>query len=186
MSDTSTPFGLRPLYHPSGVLRPEAGTLASGLATNVFQGSPVALDTNGQIVLAAAGSRACGAFQGVEYTPANGRRVVSNYWPANQVATEIVVYFTRDPDIVYEIQADGAVALSGIGQQYDWSANGSANGNTGTGFSTVSLATASAAANAGLQVLAIGRGIDNAAGDAFTVVQVRISEHQLRADVAGF
>lgn len=184
--DISSPFGLRPLYHPSGILRPEAGTLASALATNIFQGSPVALDTNGLVVLAAAGSDAIGAFQGVEYTETGGRRRVSNYWPANTVATEIVVYYTRDPDIIYEIQADGPVAQSGVGQQYDWSANGSANGNTATGFSSVSLATGTAAANAGLQVLGISRNIDNVAGDAFTLVQVRISEHQLRADVAGF
>lgn len=186
MSDTFTPFGLRPIRHPSGVIRPNAGTLASGLATNIFQGSPVALDTNGLVVLAAAGARAIGAFQGVEFTPADGRRSVRNFWPANQVATEIVAYFTQDPDIVYEIQGNASLGLAAIGQQYDWTANGSANGNTTTGLSTVGLDVASAAANAGVQVLGIGRGVDNTAGDSFTVVEVRISEHQLRADVAGF
>ena len=186
MSDVSAPFGLRPIRHPSGVIRPNAGSLASALATNIYQGSPVALDTNGLVVLAAAGARAIGAFQGVEFTPADGRRRVSNTWPANQVATEIVAYYTQDPDIVYEIQGNASLTLAAIGQQYDWSANGTGDGNTTTGLSTVSLDVASAAANAGLQVLGIGKGVDNAAGDAFTVVEVRISEHPLRADVAGF
>jgi len=186
MSDTSAPFGLRAIRHPSGVIRPNAGTLASGLASNLYQGSPVALDTNGLLTLAAAGSRIVGAFQGVEYTPVDGRRRVGNMWPTGTVATEIVAYYTQDPDIVYEIQGNASLTLAAIGQQYDWSTNGSANGNTTTGLSTVSLDVASAAANAGLQVIGIGKGIDNAAGDAFTVVEVRISEHQLRADVAGF
>lgn len=186
MTATAAPFGLRPVYHPSGTIRQEALTIASAYNTNVFQFSPVQIAADGTLAMAAAGARAIGSFMGVEYTPSDGRRRYGNMWPANQVATEIVAYYTRDPDIEYEIQANAALAQANIGEQYDWSANGSANGNTTTGLSTVSLNVASTAANAGLQLLDNAPYVDNLLTDAFPIVRVRISEHQLRADVAAF
>lgn len=185
---TSAPFGLRPAFHPSGVIRPVAGTIASGYASNIFMGSPIGYIADGSIALAPAGGTgitgACGAFQGVEYTPSNGRRVLSNTWPANQVATEIVAYFTNDPNIVYEIQANATLTQAAIGEQFDWSANTTASGNTVTGISNVTLNVASTAANAGLRVVGLTAGPDNAWGDPFPVLQVQLSEHQFVATVA--
>jgi hypothetical protein len=186
MGTVNAPFGLRAVYHPSGIIRPEVGVIVSGYGTSIYTGAPVQIDTNGQITAAAAAARACGIFMGCEYTEPGGRRRVSPYWPASQVATDIVAYFTRDPDIIYEVQANAALAQTNIGNQYDWTANGSANGNTVTGQSTVALDVASNAANAGLQVMGASLYPDNLITDTFPIVQVRISEHQLRADVAQF
>lgn len=180
------PFGLRPVFHPSGTIRPTEGTVITGLATNIFTGSPVALDpATGGLILAAAGAgtRAIGAFQGVEFTPADGRRRYSNTWPANQVATEIVAYYTRDAQIIYEIQANGPIVVEDIGEMASWTANGSANGNTTTGLSTVGLDVATLAAAADqFQILGIPAYPDNVPGDAFTIVNGRIMQHQLVAD----
>jgi hypothetical protein len=188
MSSVNAPFGLRPSFHPSGTIRPTAGTITTGYASNIYMGSPVGFIADGSIALAAAGGTAvagaCGCFQGCEYTPSNGRRTVSNIWPASTVATEIVAYFTLDPTIVYDIQGNAAIAQTAIGQQFDWSTNGSANGNLITGFSSVTLDTASSAANAGLRVIGLTPGPDNAWGDAFTIVQVQLSEHQFVATIA--
>lgn len=188
MSSVAAPFGLRPTFHPSGTIRPNAATIASGYNTNIFQFSPIGFIADGTIAMAAAGGTgvagACGCFQGVEYTPTNGRRVLSNTWPANQVATEIVAYITQDPYITYCIQGNASMARSTMGNQYDWSANGSANGNTVTGLSSVSLDVASAAANAGLRVVGLTPGPDNDWGDAFTIVDVQLSEHQFVATIA--
>lgn len=188
MSSVNAPFGLRPSFHKSGSVRPVVATIASGYANNIFKGSPVGYIADGTIALAAAGgtgvSGASGAFHGVEYTETGGRRRMSNYWPASTAATEIVAYLTDDVGIVYEIQANGSVARLSIGAQFDWSTNGSANGNTSTGLSTVTLDTAAGAANAGLRVIGITEGPDNAWGDSFTVVQVVLSEHQLNPTVA--
>lgn len=183
MSATAAPFGLRPVYHPSGSIRPVAATIASGLATNIFQYSPVQyVAASGAIALAAAGARAVGCFMGVEFTPADGRRRYSNTWPANQVATEIVAYITQDPFIIYEIQGNGPVAQDDIGECQDWTTNDTNAGNTTTGLSTVALTTPTAAAIAGLQVVGLAPYVDNAWGDAFTIVQVQIAEHQFNAD----
>jgi len=181
MSSIASPFGLRPAQHPSGVIRSAEGTLASGLASAIFQNSPVAIDANGFIVPAAAGARSIGVFEGVEFTGTDGRRRVENQWVANQVGIDIIVYYSRDQLITYEIQANATLALDAIGQQFDWTA---LTGNTTTGLSSVALDVASAAANAGLRVIGLNPASDNIFGDAFPIVQVQVSEHQYVADIA--
>lgn len=182
MSATYAPFGLKPSYHPSGVIRPDKATIASGYASNIYQGSPVAYVATGGIALAAAGAPAAGVFQGCEYT-AQGRRIVSNYWPANTVATDIVAYLTTDPEIVYEVQANASLAVTSIGRTYDWSANATANGDTDTGNSTVGLDVSSVDnTGAGLIVMGLVEAIagvgSNEWGDAYPVVLVKIAEPQ--------
>ncbi len=187
MSATAAPFGLRPVFHPSGSIRPVAATIASAYNANIFQYSPVAfVAASGAIALAAAGARAIGAFMGVEYTPADGRRRYSNTWPANQVATEIVAYITQDPFITYEVQANGPIEQDDIGECGDWTANDTNAGNTTTGLSNVALVSPTAAAIAGLQVQGLAPYIDNAWGDAFTIVWVQIAEYQMLPDRVTF
>ena len=190
MSATSAPFGLRPAYSPSGVIRPVQGTIASGYATTIFDGQPVRIapatsggETEGTIVAAAVGARFIGTFCGVEWTDSDGRRRVSNRWASGTTGTDIVCYYTRDPSIVYEIQSNAALNVADIGKQYDFTA---ASGNTTTGLSTQMLDVASAAANASFRLLGITPGPDNAWGDNFVIAQVQISEHQNVADVAAY
>ena len=68
----NAPFGLRPSYSPSGVIRPTAFTIASGYASNIFQNQPVRIapstgggETEGTIVASAVGAAFIGTFQGV-------------------------------------------------------------------------------------------------------------------------
>ncbi len=182
MASVSRPFGLRPAYSPSGVLRPAAYTILSTYAANILDSQPVKLGTNGTIEAAAAGERFIGTFCGVEYTNTQGRRVVDNKWISGTVGTDIVAYVTLDPSMVYEIQANGSIALTNIGNQADFTTAGT--GSTVTGLSTMMLDTATLtdSASQGLRIIGIAPGPDNAAGDAFTVVQVQISEHQNVAD----
>ena len=183
MPATSAPFGLRPVHDQGGIIRPVAMTIASAYNTDIYQNQPVTIAADGTITATAVGGRFIGVFQGVEWTDSEGRRRVSNRWTANTVATDVVAYVTRDPMIIYEIQTNATVALATIGGQYDFTA---ASGNTTTGLSSQMLDVASVAANASLQILNVANGVDNAFGDNFVVVRVRISEHQLVADVAQF
>lgn len=184
MSASSTPFGLRPDYSPSGVVRPTAYTCLTGYASNIFQNQPVRIATNGTLEAAAVGSRFIGTFQGVEFTDTDGRRRVSNKWTASTSATDIVAYATLDPSIVYEIQADATLAVTDIGSQYDFTTITA--GNTTTGLSAMMLGVSTTAANASMRLIGLTPGPDNAFGDAFPIVQVQISEHQNVADVAGY
>lgn len=182
MSTTSQPFGLRPAYSPSGVVRPTAYAIASGYASNILQNQPVKIGTDGNIQAAAIGDRFIGTFQGVEFTDADGRRRVSNKWTASTVATDVIAYVTLDPSIVYEIQANGSIAVTDIGKQADFTTITA--GSTVTGLSALMLDTATLtdAGNASLRIIDVAPGPDNAFGDAYTVVQVQIAEHQNVAD----
>lgn len=183
MSSTASPFGLRPAYHPSGVIRPVYTTIATGYATTIYQFQPIKIVAAGGIEAAAAGDRFIGTFLGVEWTDSDGRRRYSNKWTASTAGTDIVAYIVRDPAIVYEIQSNAALTLADIGEQFDFSA---AAGNTTTGLSSQTLDVASTAANAGLRLLGITPGPDNAFGDTYVNAQVNISEHQDVADVAAY
>lgn len=188
MSSTSAPFGLRPSYSPSGVIRPTAYTITTGYSSNILQNQPVKIVPSstgeGTIAAAAIGDRFIGTFQGVEYTDTNGRRVVSNKWIASTAATDIVAYVTLDPSIVYDIQSNAALTVADIGKQYDFSTITA--GSTTTGLSQLMLDVASAATNASLRLIGITPGPDNAWGDTYVIVQVQISEHQNVADVAAY
>jgi hypothetical protein len=186
MSTVAAPFGIRPVYSTTGVIRPgPLAAIESGYNTTVYQNSPVAVNADGFLVAAAAGDRALGVFQGVEYTDLTGRRVYLNRWLAGTVLpanSEIRAYWTIDqPGLVYEVQADDTLTRAAIGQQYDWTALA---GNDVTGLSSVALDVATAAANAGLRVIGLNPGPDNDWGDNFPIVLVQFSQHQYTADIA--
>lgn len=177
MSSVASPFGLKPAFHPSGIIRQQQSTIESGLASDIYQFSPVRIDdASGMLVPAAAGAtNVLGVFAGVEWTGTDGRRRVSNRWEANQVGTEIVAYYVGDPLMVYEIQGDGPVLQANVGDMADYNALA---GNDTTGLSSVSLETASLGnAAATLRVVGINPAPDNVVGDDFTIAQVQIAEH---------
>ncbi len=186
MSTTSQPFGLRPAFSPSGVIRPTAYSIITGYSANILQNQPVKIAANGTIEAAAIGDRFVGTFQGVEFTDTDGRRRVSNKWTASTAATDIIAYVTLDPTIVYEIQANGSIAVSDIGSQADFTTITA--GSTVTGLSALMLDTATLTntGNAALRIIGIATGPDNVAGDNFTIVEVQVSEHQNVADRAAY
>jgi hypothetical protein len=188
MSSVSQPFGLRPVYSPSGTVRPTAYSILTGYAANILQNQPVKIVTSstgeGTIAAAAIGDRFIGTFQGVEFTDSDGRRRVSNKWTASQAGTDIVAYVTLDPTIVYEIQSNAALVVGDIGKQYDFTTVGT--GSTVVGISQMMLDVASAAANASFRLIGITPGPDNNWGDTYVIAQVQISEHQNVADVAAY
>jgi hypothetical protein len=188
MSSTSAPFGLRPAYSPSGVIRPAAYTILTGYASNIFQNQPVKIVPSstgeGTIAAAAIGDRFIGTFQGVTWTDSDGRYRVSNKWTASTAGTDITAHVTLDPTIVYEIQSNAALAVTDIGKQFDFTTITA--GSSTTGLSQLMLDVASAAANASLRLIGITKGPDNNWGDTYVIAQVQISEHQNVADVAAY
>lgn len=179
MSSTAAPYGLVPVKHATGgEIRIEEYTIASTYGTSIFQGTPVKIHTDGTVNVAAAGDRMVGVFLGCEYTSA-GRRVISNTWPASTVSTDAIARITTDPEIVYQIQCAGSVAVTDIGGMQDISGT---SGSSVTGVSTTALAASpSATTEAQLQIIGIAPLPNNAAGDAYTDVYVKIAEHQFRA-----
>lgn len=146
------------------------------------------LVTGGTIELAGVSDPCVGAFIGCQYTPSAGARpVFSNQWPASQtyITTEpMYAWFYDDPQIVYNIQADGAIAQAGIGDQADLATRVTNGGNTTTGYSNDRLSsTLAGAGNQALfRIVDLYYGPDNAWSDTYTVVSVMIAEHQYLAD----
>ena len=187
MSATSTPFGLRPAFHPSGLDRAQAlaGGITSGYATQILKGQPVAYSpSNGVIVAITANSTNAawsGAFAGVQWTDTTGRARVSNYWPANTAYTAgtCVAYFYNDQNIVYEIQADASMAQTTIGNEYLFT--NVTNGSSTTGLSQATLGASTAVGNGSqgqMRVVDLAPYVDNAWGDSYTIVRVVNSNSQ--------
>ena len=189
MSATNAPFGLRPAFHPSGLDRAVCTVdgILSTYSTAILKGQAVKLDTSGVIQVAAAGDTFAGAFAGVEWTDTTGRRRVSNNWPANTayVAGSCNAYYYTDPNIVYEIQADGSLAQTSIGAMSDLSNTTAGSTTTGLSQCTLNSTPAAAGASAQMQILGLAPYVDNAWGDAFTVVQVKINKSQFNASING-
>jgi len=189
MSAISAPFGLRPSFHPSGLDRAIAlaGGIASGYSSGILKGQPVALNTSGNIVATAAGDAFQGAFAGHEWTDVSGRRQISNQWIANTAYTtgSEVTYYYSDPVIVYDIQANGSLAQTSIGDQANFASITA--GSTTTGLSQCMISTTLSGSGVGdLRIIGLSPGVDNAWGDAFTVVQVQPSRHQYVATINAF
>ena len=190
MSSTSAPFGLRPAFHPSGLDRAQAlaNGITSGYASNILKGQPVQYGTTansitlGTIGIAANTGAIVGAFAGVQWTDTTGRARISNYWPASTAYTAgtCVAYFYNDANIVYEIQADATMAQTTIGNEYNFS--NIAAGSTTTGLSQCTLGASTAAGNGTqgqLRVVDLAPYVDNAWGDAYTIVRVVVANSQL-------
>jgi hypothetical protein len=188
MSATNAPFGLRPAYFPTGLERAQAlaNGIASGYSSNILKGQPVIYNASaGTIVVAtapAAGASAAsypvtGSFQGVEWTDTTGRRRVSNYWPANTsvVTGSVIAYFYNDLNIVYEIQADGPMAQTTIGNEYNFSNITAGSTTTGLSQATLSATGVGNGVQGQMRVVDIAQYPDNAWGDAYTIVRVQLA-----------
>jgi hypothetical protein len=184
MSTTFKPFGMKPVYHPSGLDRavPFVGTNSFVAGTSYsapyslttgqsfYQYQPVGLNSSGQLTIAAtaaATSPVYGVFDGVEYTTAEGRRTVGkNASKATlDAATSIVFWIFQDPALVYEAQVNGSATTAAIGSQYNFTAatgyttaDGYTIGVGGAGFSTTALAAAAVTSGTQGQVRVVGLG----------------------------
>ena len=182
MPSTSAAFGLRPAFHPSGVVRPVAMTIESGYNANILQFQPVKISSTGNIQAAGVSDPFVGTFMGVEFTDTDGRRRVSNKWTASTSATDIVAYVTTDPAIVYEIQSDATLSLADIGSQMDFDSVTAGSTTTGLSAAMLDVASKTTSGNALCRVVNLQPDVNNAWGDAYVIVQVQISEHQFVAD----
>lgn len=185
MPATSAPFGFRPAYNPIGLERAKKYAVAAAYGTQMQKGQPCILNTNGTVTVGAAAADLLGILAGFEWTDATGKPTFSTYWPAGQTVlagTVPIAWVYDDPNEVFEVQSDGSIAQTAIGDQADVSnvgnTTGVASGGNILSAATLSATLAGAAAQAQFRIIGFGQGLDNLPGDAFTVVQVQIARHQ--------
>lgn len=197
MANVDTPFGLRPIRHRNGA--PYNGAtnayyIPASYGTALFIGDPVVktgtsntaavkvpgggnfeIGTAPEINKATAGdgNRMTGVIVGFAANPDN---LTHQYNPAS---TERIAYVCDDPDVIFEIQADGAIPAASIGLNgvliYTHSGS-TTTGLSGAELDTTSDAPAADASNQLLIVRAVNRS-DNDTTLTHAKVEVLINQH---------
>jgi hypothetical protein len=185
MSSTAAPYGLNPVRHVNGKFLPPpraiTGGIASGYSANIFYGSPVMLNTNGTLTIATTNADIIGVFAGCQFIPsATGLLTPQPNWVASAtyIAGSMTAYVWDDPGIIYEIQSNGSLAATALGDQADFVNPGNGNSTLGTSTAAISSTLSGAGVQAQLRIVGVSNKIDNAWGDSFTQVEVMIARHQ--------
>lgn len=192
-TNTDTPFGLRPVRYRDG--SPYNGAtnpyyINSTYATALFVGDPV-IKVAGGSNAAAVGNFPIGTLPEIQKATAGDGNaitgVIVGFLPLptnlgltyNTASTERVALVCDDPNVVFEIQADGAIAAATVGLNANLIYTHS--GSTTTGRSGAELDTTSdgpdADASNQLTILRVVNRSDNYAATAFTKVLVSINQH---------
>lgn len=116
MANTSAPFGFKQATGIGSTPTYEQNTrLAQYNAAAIYNGDPVAPQTDGTIAIASAGTtQIAGIFVGCKYLSVAMKRTVwNNYWPGSDVANGNYVecYVIDDPNATFLVQS-GAVGLT--------------------------------------------------------------------------
>jgi hypothetical protein len=189
MAATAAPYGLRPVKLIGG--RNYAGStrqikIASAYAANIYNGSVVKIHTDGtlNIVTETGGAGdlfpagTIGVFVGCEYTDSVRGLTHSQYWPTGQVASDAVGYIVDDPDVLFQVQADGVLSQAELGMNVDFTAaQSTSTGSTTTGNSTSSVtATAVATTTIAFRIVDFVDSTTSTVGDAKTDVLVKFNQ----------
>ena len=146
--------------------------IASGYGTAIFYGDFVKLVAAGTLEKAAVTTSVVagtvGIFVGCSYTdPSTSQMTFNQQFPASTAASDIMAYVVDDPKLVFKMQADEAIAQTGLGNNV--SAVSTA-GSTSIGRSKNALDGGSIATTntLPLRVLEFVEGPNSTVGDAFT------------------
>lgn len=205
MANTDAPFGLRPIKHKGGAPYTGAANpyyIPSTYATALFIGDPViktGTANTAEVTEPGAGKFIPGSLPEInKATAGDGNAitgVIVGFSPDpdnlsrsyNPASTERIAYVCDDPDVIFEIQADGAIAATQVGLNAVLIYTNS--GSTTTGLSGVELDTSSDApaadASNQLTILRVVNRTDNEAGSANTKVEVKINQHTEANNVIG-
>lgn len=186
MASSETPYGLRPINVLGG--QPNSGAIrkykiASGYDTAIFQGDLVELVIAGTVVKDAGTTSVTpvGVFLGCEYTDSDQGFIHKNNWVADTVASDAMALICDDPDMLFEVQADGSLSQNAIGSNF---AVVQGAGTAATGVSGVQL-DADTINSTNTLPLRVVDYVDkegfSALGDSYTDVIVRINTHFNRA-----
>ena len=176
MATSATPNGAEPVntLSASGSYTGKVRhiKIASGYSTAIFYGDFVKLVAAGTLEKAAVTTSVVagtvGIFVGCSYTdPSTNQMTFNQQFPASTAASDIMAYVVDDPKLVFKMQADEAIAQTGLGNNV--SAVSTA-GSTSIGRSKNALDGGSVATTntLPLRVLEFVEGPNSTVGDAFT------------------
>src|ERR1035437_5509213 len=120
MGTSAAPFGVRAVYHPSGIIRTRTLTgMTSIPASACYKGDLIKLTGDAYVAsVITANDAAYGIFDGCRYWDATGKPTYSPYWPASLSGVTNIEWYVIpfDPLLECEIQgATGSWAVTAIG-----------------------------------------------------------------------
>lgn len=196
MANTDAPFGLRPVMHRSGApyngaVRPYY--LPSTYATAVFIGDAVVKTgtaNTAQVTVPGGGTFVPGSLPEINRATVGDGNAITGVVVGfasdaddlvyNAASTERVAFVCDDPDVLFEIQADGTLAATSVGLNavlIDTHSGSTSTGLSGTELDTTSDAPAADASNQ-LTIIGIPNREDNSDLSAANVnVLVKINNH---------
>jgi hypothetical protein len=196
MASTASPYGFKAVNELGGL--PYAGStrsfpIASGYATNIYNGSLVYVQSTGYLAIATAtgadattngfpvgtNNTGCvGVFVGCSYTnPSTKQKVFAQYWPTGTVASDAIAYVVDDDRAVFQVQADGSLTVAALGANvYLSAAQSTSTGSTTSGNSNTSVSATAVTTTAAFRVVGF---VDmtgfSTVGDAYTDILVKFN-----------
>ena len=184
-------FGLRPSRQLNGspfINAQNRYRISANNTTAIFQGDLVIPTTSGTITRYVAGTTnaVVGVFNGCFYTdPTTQKPTWKNYYPASTNASDITAFVIDGPDTVFEINASGVIAITGLFSNYDVV---NVTGSTQTGISLVQLDGSTANTTNTLPLMAIDISQDPSNSDVAATnadIVVRINNHFYKQNQTG-
>ena len=186
MATTAAPYGLKPVKRADGMAYAGATSQylidPAGEATNLFNGQVVHIGADGYIALSTAtgadgGTNAfptgttltgsLGVFVGCEYVNDQGQPTFAQYYPSGTSnGGAIRAYVVDDPNVLFQVQADGAMDQSDIGANtFFAAAQSTSTGRTATGNSTSAVDATTKTTTAAFRIVAAVSPISDAYPD---------------------
>ena len=189
MATTAAPYGLKPVKRADGMAYAGATSQflidPAGEGTNLFYGQVVHIGADGYIALSTATGAdgttnalptgtaltgSLGVFVGCEYENSEGQTTFSQYYPSGSINAKAFV--VDDPNVLFQVQADGAMDQSDIGANtFFAAAQSTSTGNTSTGNSTSAVDATTVTTTAAFRIVAAHSPI----GDAFPDLLVKFN-----------
>jgi len=176
MATSATPNGAEPVNtlsasgSYSGKVRHMK--IASAYGTAIFYGDFVKLVAAGTVekaaVTTAVVAGTVGIFVGCSYTdPSTSQLTFNQQYPASTTASDIMAYVVDDPKLVFKMQADEAIAQTGLGNNVSAvsTAGSTAIGRSKNALDGGSIATTNSLP---LRVLEFVEGPSSTVGDTYT------------------
>ena len=163
MANVDGAFGLRPVRQLGSMPfnnAPNEYRIATGATGPIYQGSLVIMATSGSVIIGTATAvDTVGVFNGCFYTdPTTKKPTWKNYYPGSVSTTDIVAFIYDDPDMTFEIQCAGTLAITDIGGNAD---TAGVSGSTINGQSSTELAASAGSGTAQMRIVGLSKDPDN-------------------------
>jgi hypothetical protein len=130
---------------------------------------------------------ALGVFVGCEYVNSEGQLIFSQYYPSGTASA--TAYVITDPGVMFQAQADGAVAQTALGHNCPFPAaqHATTSIDTTTGKSTMAVDATTATASRSFKIVGFSTKAGSTIGDTYTDVLVKINTpyHQYGTGIVG-